>query len=286
MTRWATKALAVGPGLLVSTALTTTVGPLLHPAVGAVIFFGGLLTAALLLVGVGEPLAARLLMFARPARPDELRMVAPALTTLCAAGIGPPLIQMWVRDKQHGVWAAGMGRRTVVISSGLLEAVGDGELPQAQAAAVIGHAAALTRGGWTRSDPFLAFWSLPWQLLRAAATAVAGALRKLPLVSLAWRMRFVVIAIAVVQNLHTGLPWLAALIGTIGAASYAIPVWERNWLQMTLIAGDRALIDAGLGGPWAAVLHRCPRTPSTRSRLLALEAPTPTVRHLELVIPR
>jgi len=271
---------------MVSTAVTVTVGPLLHPILGAVIFFGGLLTAALLLVGLGESLAARLLMFSRPAHPDELRLVAPALTTLCAAGIGPPLIQLRVRDKQHGIWAAGTGRRTVVLSSGLLEAVADGELPQEQAAAVIGHAAALTRGGWTRSDVFLAFWSLPWQLLHAVATAAARVGRRLPLVPFAWRMRFVVIAIAVVQNLQAGLPWLAALIGTIGAVSYAIPVWERNWLQMTLVAGDRALIDAGLAGPWAAVLRRCPRTPTTRSRLLALEVPTQTIRRLELVAPR
>lgn len=286
MARWVSKALAVGPGLAVSTAVTVVVGPVLHPILGAVIFFGGLLTAVLLLVGRGEPLAARLLMFSRPARPEELEVVAPAVTTLCAAGLGPPVIQLRVRDRQHGIWASGAGRRTVVLSSGLIEAVADGDLPQEQAAAVIGHAAALTRGGWTRCDAALAFWSLPWQVLRTVASAVARAGRGLPLVSFAWRMRFVVIAIAVVQNIYAGRPWLAVGIGGIGALSYAIPVWERSWQMMILHAGDRALVDAGMAGPWAAVLRRCPRTPLTRSRLHMLEVPTSTARRLELVAPR
>jgi len=40
MARWVSKALAVGPGLAVSTAVTVVVGPVLHPILGAVIFFG------------------------------------------------------------------------------------------------------------------------------------------------------------------------------------------------------------------------------------------------------
>ena len=43
MTRWATKALAMAPGLVVSTAVTLVIGPLLNPIAGSVLFFGGLL---------------------------------------------------------------------------------------------------------------------------------------------------------------------------------------------------------------------------------------------------
>lgn len=284
MARWATKALAAAPGLVVSTAVTLMVGPLLNPIVGSVLFFGGLLTAALLLLDVGEGAAARVLMLSRPVRPGELALLAPALTTLCRVGFGPPLIQLRVREKQPAIWAAGMGRRTVVISSGLLESLTDRVLPQDQAAAVIGHAAALTRGGWVRSDAGLAFWSLPWQLLRAVAMAVAGVARGLPMVSFAWRMRFVVIGIAVVQNSQAGLPWLAALIGAIGAVSYAMPVWERRWQQMMLHAGDEDLVEAGLSAPWVAFLRRCPRTESMRSRLQTLEAPAGPPSPIGLVV--
>ena len=284
MTRWVTKALAVAPGVVVSTAVTLVVGPLLNPIAGFVLFFGGLFTAVLLLLGVGEGIAARLLMLSRPIRPDEQALLAPALTTLCRVGLGPPLIQLRVREKQPAIWAAGMGRRTVVISTGLLEALTDRVLPQDQAAAVTGHAAALTRGDWVRSGAGLAFWSLPWQLLRAVAMVVAGVARGLPMVSFAWRMRFVVIGIAVVQNIQAGLPWLAVLIGAIGAVSYAMPVWERRWQQMMLHAGDRALVKAGLAAPWVAFLRRCPRTESTRSRLQTLEAPPGPTSTIGLVV--
>ncbi|MEO3936713.1 hypothetical protein V3N99_08120 [Dermatophilaceae bacterium Soc4.6] len=254
--------------------------------VGAALFVGGLLAAAALLSGRGEAVGARLLLMSRPARDDELRLLAPAVTILCRAGLGPPLVELRVREGEAAVVAAGMGRRTVVVSAGLLEAVVDGALPQAQAAAVIGHAAALTRGGWVRSDPVIKFWSLPWQLLRAVALAAARVGRRLPLTSLAWRGRVVVVVIATVQNVQEGQPWLALGIGAVGALSYAIPIWEGRWEQTMLNAGDAALADAGLAAPWAAFLRRCPPTPTLRTRLRGLEEATPAGRPVGLVVGR
>lgn len=267
MPRWVSKALAVGPGLLVSTVLTWMVGALLPPLAGLALFVGGLLAAGLLLAGRFESAAAWALLASRPARPGELDDLAPALTLLCRAGLGPPLIELRVRPGVPAVMAGGMGRRTAVISSGLLEALADGALPQEQAAAVIGHAAALTRSGWVRCDAVIAFWSLPWQLLHAVVTVVATIGRRLPLTTLAWRARAVVIAIAVVQHLQQGLPALAVLIGVVGALSYAIPAWERRWHTRMVTAGDRLTVQAGLAGPLAAYLRRCPATPAVRSRL-------------------
>ena len=85
------------------------------------------------------------------------------------------------------------------------------------------------RGGLVRQDPVLAFWTLPWQLLRAVCQAISSAGARLPLTSLAWRLRVVVIGVAVVQCLTQHQLWLAVTIGCIGAVSYAMPVWERRW---------------------------------------------------------
>ena len=223
--RWASKAAAVAPALVVSTVATSMVGSVLAPLAGAALFVGGLLVAVVLLFGRWESAAARLLLMSRPARPQELDDLAPALTLLCRAGQGPPLIDLRVRANDASVAAGGMGRRTVVISHGLLEAVVDGgALPQEQAAAVIGHAAAITRAGWVRSDAAIAFWSLPWQILAAVVTTVTRVGRRLPLTALGWRLRGVVIGIAVVQSTTQGQPALAAVIGALGLTSYAMPV--------------------------------------------------------------
>ena len=272
MTRWMSKVLAVTPGVLISTAVTCMVGAVLPAPAALLVFTGGLLAAAALAIGAAEEAAARLLMFSRPVTPAEVGRLAGTLTLLCRVGLGPPLVQLRVRTGEKAIAAGGFGRHTVVLSSGLLEAIEDGSLPDEQAAAVIAHAAGLVRGGLVRADPVIAFWTLPWQLLRAVCQTISSAGARLPLTSLAWRLRVVVIGVAVVQCLAQHQLWLAVTIGCIGAVSYAMPVWERRWQTMLTDRGDDAVDAAGLGPALAVFLRRCPRTVSVRRRLHRLES--------------
>jgi len=57
-----------------------------------------------------------------------------------------------------------------VVSAGLVGAVRDGQLPVDQAAAVLGHGAGVVLSGVVRSDPALAFWTLPWRRPPAGST--------------------------------------------------------------------------------------------------------------------
>lgn len=281
MARWMVKFLAVSPALMVSTLVTCLVGAVLPAPAGLVLFVGGLTTAGLLLLGVGEAPAARILCISRPLRADELADLAGAVTLLCRVGLGPPLIDLRVR-RGASIGAGGMGRRTVVISAGLLAAVADGSLPDEQAAAVIAHAAGLTRAGWVRNDAVIGFWSMPWQVLRGIAEGVAAAARRLlPATSVLWRLRGVVVVIAVVQNVQQHQVGLAVLIGCLGALSYAIPVWERRWQQLMVEAGDRLAHTAGFSAPLAEFLRRCPTTAVPRSRIRGLQdAPSRPTRQL------
>jgi len=273
--RWISKALAVGPGMVVSTVLTWMVGALLPPLPGLALFVGGLMALALLLLGRGERVAARVLYRAHPLSEEEQAALAPALTLLCSGQLGPPLVQMWVCSSDRRAVAEAVGRRTVVVAVGVLDALQDGRLNPAQAAAVIGHAAALVRDGWVRHDLAIAYWSLPWLTLRAIAHGLSATVGRLPLIALAWRLRIVLVTIAVVQAVQQGWPWVAAMLGVLGAVSYAIPVWERRWDTLLLTAGDTALLAGGLASPWASVLRRHTMTPRIRRRLRTLE-PLPT----------
>ena len=97
MPRWMVKALAVIPALAVSTVVTSMVGATLPPLAGSILFVGGLVVGALLVAGAGESAAARVLLASRPARAEELDMLAGALTVLCRAQLGPPVIRLRVR---------------------------------------------------------------------------------------------------------------------------------------------------------------------------------------------
>ena len=283
MARWLVKALALSPAVVTSTFLTMLVGAAMPPLPGSVLFFGGLLAGLLLLVGVGEQAAARVLLWSRPARVAELEVLAGPLTLLCRAGLGPPLVRLRVRVGETSIGAAGMGRQTVVVSQGLVAAVEDGSLPVDQAAAVITHAAGLVRGGWVRHDPVLGFWTLPWQLVRGVAQAIAAGGRRLPLTTVAWRLRGVVIGIAAIQSAQAHQVGLALLIAGIGVISYAMPVWDRHWQRALLDAGDRAVREAGLAAAMAAFLRRCPSTAGSRARVRALEPSTAPTRPVGLV---
>lgn len=282
--RWVTKALAVAPAVVVSTLITVLVGAVLPPLAGLVVFVGGLLLLAMLLAGRLEPFAARVLFFSRPLRPDEAEDLAPAVTLLCRQRLGPPLIDLRVSAGSTGIDAEPLGRHTVLVSAGLVDAAGAGRLPPDQVAAVITHAAALTRGGWARSDTAIAFWTLPWQVLHGVAVAVAQVGRLLPLVSTAWRLRGVVGGIAVLQFLQLGHPGFALAVAAIEVISYAMPVCERRWQHLCLEAGDRELIEVGLGPSMAVLLGRYPTSRALRARTRVLDGDSRQARSIGPVI--
>src|SRR5665647_3137170 len=116
------QALSRSPGLVVSTVLTCMVGALLPPLPGLTLFVGGLaLTAALCAGGLERP-AVRLLGRARVLSEAEAAALAPAIALLRQKGLGPPAVELYARDGEAGIGAGAAGRRSVVVSAGLLQA--------------------------------------------------------------------------------------------------------------------------------------------------------------------
>jgi len=147
-----TQALARSPGLLVSTVLTCMVGALLPPLAGLTLFVGGLALTVVLCAGGLERPAVRLLGRARVLSEAEAAALAPAIALLCQKGLGPPAVELYARDGEVGISAGAAGRRSVVVSAGLLQAAQLGQLPTNQAAGVIATAVGRIRLGQTRLD--------------------------------------------------------------------------------------------------------------------------------------
>lgn len=267
------KALAVAPGLVASTVLTVLGGAALPGPVGLVLFVGGLSCAGLLAAGRGERAAARLLCRSRPLTGTEQAVLAPAMTLACRQGLGAPRTDIRVRTHCLDVAANPLGRRTVIVSNGLVDAVQDGDLAVEEAAAVIVHAAALLQAGMARSDALIAFWSLPWTLVRGIAAAVASVFRPIPLTAAMWRLRGVVAAIATVQVVAQGYVGIDLVIAAVTVVSYGTPVWERQWDERLALVGDRDVVARGMGPALAGFLRRGPASRQVRDRLARLESP-------------
>lgn len=273
---WLIKTWAVGPGLATSAGLFgLMLAALPAPfALGvAAVTIGALLAVG---AGVGEGAAVRVLWAARPLRAGERDDLEVVLTLLRGAGLGPPVVDLRVRPGRT-IAAVGIGRRSVVLTAELVQAFADHRLPTEQAVALLAHNATVVLSRQVRSDPVIAVASLPWNALRALARIVSTGPRRLPLVVLAWRARWIVLSVAVAQAATGRQVGLALTTAVIGAVSYAFPPGERRWYEFLCRIGDAGVVKAGYGDALVAFLSRTDRSPAARARLRTLSA-TPRSR--------
>ena len=266
-------ALARFPGLFVSTVLTCMVGALLPPLPGVTLFVGGLALIVVLCAGGLERPAVRLLGRARVFSEAESVALAPAIALLCQKGIGPPVVGLYARDGEVGICAGAAGRHSVVVSSGLLQAAQLGQLPADQAAGVIAAAVGRIRLGQTRFDVAVEFSTIPWQLVHAVWVGIAKAVGMFPLTQFAWRIRFVVGAVAVVQSVADGRIAAGAVVAVFIALTYFAPRWQRRWDLHAQNDADQFVAEHELGDALARFLRRCPSELRTLERIHRLIDP-------------
>ncbi len=276
MPAWIVKALAIGPGVVVSVVMVGLALAAIPPKAAAPTALALVVLLAAAWHRTCEGGTAAMAVSARRLRPSEREDLAAVLTELCRAGLGPPLVDLRVQ-RSPVIGALGVGRRTVVISTGLIEAVALDELPTRRAAAVIAHAAVLVSAGLTRSDLVIRSVSTPWRAMRATVRALCRWGVRVPFARAAWKLRAIIVAVAVVQTITGGHLGLALSVAFIGALNYALPVWEHRWWELLVRAGDEGVAHAGLGDHLAAFLRTCPDSDAVRTRLRAL-APSGTQR--------
>src|SRR5450631_179053 len=266
-------ALARFPGLFVSTLLTCMVGALLPPLPGVTLFVGGPALIVVLCAGGLERPAVRLLGRARVFSEAESVALAPAIALLCQKGIGPPVVGLYARDGEVGICAGAAGRHSVVVSSGLLQAAQLGQLPADQAAGVIAAAVGRIRLSQTRFDVAVEFWTIPWHLVRAVWLGIAKAVGMFPLTGFAWRIRFVMGAVTVVQSVADGRITAGVVVAVFIALTYLAPRWQRQWDKRSQDDSDRFVADHELGNALGRFLRRCPPGPRTLERIHRLTGP-------------
>jgi len=148
-----------------------------------------------------------------------------------------------------------------------------GQLPADQAAGVIAAAVGRIRLGQNRCDVAVEFWTIPWQLVRAVALAIAKTVGWLPLTRFAWRIRFVVAAVAAAQSVADGRIAGGVVVAVFIALTYLAPRWQRQWDLGSQDDSDRFVSDHELGDGLARFLRRCPPAPRTLERIHRLTGP-------------
>lgn len=267
------QAIARLPGLVVSTVLTCVVGALLPPWAGLTLFVGGLTLTVVLCAGGLERTAVRLLGRGRVLSGAEAAALAPAIALLCQRCLGPPAVEHYTRDGVVGISAGAAGRRSVVVSAGLLQAAQSGQLPADQAAGLIASAIGRIRLGQTRFDVAAEFWTLPWKLLLSVSLAITRMVGWVPLTRFAWRIRFVMAAVAVAQSVPDGRIAGGVVVAGFIILTYLAPPWQRRWDVCSQDDSDRFVADHDLGDALGRFLRRCPPEPRTLERIHRLTCP-------------
>ncbi|WP_145724678.1 hypothetical protein [Nocardioides sp. J9] len=262
--------MTLAPALLVSFVLTVVVCALLPPALGLVAFMaaGGVLVA-LALGQVQEPAVAALTR-SRPATEAELRVMAPVLAELCGRGVDVGALFVRRIQRSSTPVAVAIGRRTVVVSPGLVEATYRGAVTGTEAAAALAHAVGRRRAIRPCLELAVLAATTPWGLMVTTFRGVGRAFAWLPFMRLAWTLRGVVGVICVVQSVVEDRAWAGLLGGAVIAVTYLVPAAGRRIELQTEAEADQFVLSLGLGPVLAGLLRRYGH-PMTLERMQRLE---------------
>lgn len=273
------KMLAEAPGLLASLVIWSMVYALLPGWARSVALVAAALLAAASQSRVGERLLTGLAVGARRPSRAEQATLADGITKLCEQRMGPPAID--VRVVRHPGWGVGaFGRRTLLVSREMIIAVRRGTLNQEEVDALLVAGVGMLRSGIVCWDGLIAAATLPWLPVRTVFAGVVQVMAWLPLVGFAWRVRAVVIGIAIWQQGAEGQVGLAVSLAVLCAISYLAPVAARKLSRTLLLVGDQFALRAGHSPGLARFLRRFLGSDLAVERLHLLAPPAP---HLSVV---
>jgi hypothetical protein len=253
------RLIALAPLVVASMLLVLMLSALLPPLVGLPGFLAWVVLPALLAGGLLEGPVLRVVRGAR--RPDrsEQAVLAPVLARLAAARVLVPDLYI---DPHPGSAepAAVLGRASLVVSTGLVDAIYRVRLSPVEAAALVARAVGRHRARPHSCDLALGAWTAPCRGVLTVAGRVGAAASWFPLLRPAWQLRFIIAIVCVVQSVAGGRTIYGLIAGGFIALTYLVPAANRAIERRVEYAADTYLLDHGLGAVLAGLLRRrgCP----------------------------
>jgi len=264
-----------GPALVVSLVIELMAFSLLPDPIAGPGMVGFAVLVGALALGFLESSTVRLVTWSRPASSAELEIWAPVQAHLAWHGVEERhvLIRRSPRHTTRGV--VRLGRESLVITPGLLDALYRRRLAVSEVAAVDAHTEGWHRAMTRRGELAMLVVTIPWRVLAGVFGAMTGGMSRLPLGGIAWGFRGVIGVICVVQAAVDGRPWSGVLGGLVMALSYLVPAAGRELSGRAMVRADDLVVSLGLGDVLVALWRRLGE-PVATLQLQRLEAPAPT----------
>jgi len=246
---------AVAPLVVVSMLLVVMALALLPPLVGLVGFLIWLVVLSLLACGLFEEPMLKLVQGARAPGDSQLAVLGPVLVKLAAAEIS--VADLYIDHHSRSAEpAAVLGRRSLMVSSKLVESMHRGQLSRDEATALIAHAIGRHRARPHRCELALCAWTAPCRGVLTVAGRVGATVAWFPLVRPAWRLRIVVAIVCVVQSVAAGRTVYGLIAGGFIALTYLVPAATRTIERRDEHSADAYVVEHGLGAVFAGLLRR------------------------------
>ncbi len=219
-------------------------------------------TAAIVLAGVGYVVGrtGRAGMWwrfgARPATSAEQhRVLAATVPVTALRGRHEPAI--WIGLRMDTGAVVMVGERHLVVGADVLRRVLTGDLADEQVSALVTHALGQRHMHGSPLVAAVEVYCLPWELVAMVANHVGRARRRVPLLPLAWRARWVVFGMALIDSVR-GSRW-PALIGValIALLSLTTGYLQGRWIKRMHALGQQRAAADGFGPALAGPCAHC-----------------------------
>ena len=193
---------------------------------------------------------------ARPATPYEAAPILAALVPIEAMR-GRRQPRVWIGTSINRRAVALPSASTLVIGQDLPRCLEQDPLAGDELCAVVSHASGLLPVRSSLMVTAVEAYCLPWMVAEFITHHAARVLRRLPLTATAWRIRWLIFAVALAQSVQAGR-WPAAIgVGVIATLTGTTGILRRRWKLRMLALGDDQTIRDG----YATVLSDMIRTP-------------------------
>lgn len=264
------------PAVMVSLVIELMVFSLLPDLIAGPLEVGFTVLVVALALGLLESPTVRLLTWSRPPSSAELEVWAPVGAHLSGHGLGVWRVSIRRQPRHTTRAVVRLGRQSLVITPGLLDALYHRQLSVSEVAAVVAHTEEWHRTMTGRGELAMLVVTTPWRVLAGVFAALTGGMSRLPLGGAAWGFRGVIGVICVVQAAVEARPWSGVLGGLVIALSYLVPAAGRELSGRAMVRADNLVVSLGLGVVLAALWRRLGE-PVATAQLQRLEAPVPTV---------
>lgn len=206
---------------------------------------------------------------ARPATSSERDLVQAVIVQIASLR-GQHQPRVWVGTRTGNGDAVMPTAHDLVLSRALLERMATGQLAGERVCMLVCRAL-----GWqpVTSSALVASadaYCIPWRIVTIFGSTIDGTVKGTPLVALAWRARWVVFGMAMMDS-ALARRWPALIcVAVLTLLSAAAPGFRTRWLVALGEMGDRRVVAEGFGRVLAPMVHSHGRNVADVERVAAL----------------